>query len=205
VKFLIAAVAVIAAIAALIFRPPHAADAVVARQPSPLTHRATAIVHRSPQIVVYVAGEVNHPGVYHFAPDARASDAIDRAGGVKSDADAVAVNLAAPLHDGDEIAVPKMGAASQSHRARAPRPRASRQPRATRTSHAVQLAAESVDINSADERELQALPGIGPALAARIIAFRETNGPFDSVDDLADISGVTPHIIDAILPYATAR
>lgn len=207
-KFVVAAVAIFAAVAALIFRPPHStADAVAAKQQPlvPALHVANQVRH-IPQIVVYVAGEVERPGVYRFAPEARATDAIDRAGGVKPDGDTVAVNLAAPLHDGDEIAVPKLGAAvPKARHTRTPHPRASRRPHASRSTHAADLAPGSIDINTANESELQALPGIGPALAARIIAFREINGSFDSVDDLADVSGVTPRMIDDITPYAAAR
>jgi competence protein ComEA len=206
-KFVVAAVAIVAAIAALIFRPPHSADAVSAKpQPlSPVLHVANAVRH-VPQIVVYVAGEVERPGVYRFAPEARATDAIDRAGGVKPDADTVAVNLAALLHDGDEIAVPKIGVSvPKARHTRMPHPRASRRPHTSRSTHAADLAPGSIDINSANENALEALPGIGPALAARIIAFREVNGPFDSVEDLADVSGVTPRMIDDITPYAIAR
>ncbi|MFN2459763.1 MAG: ComEA family DNA-binding protein [Candidatus Velthaea sp.] len=165
-------------------------------------------MHRSPPpIVVYVAGDVRNPGIYRLSPQARAADALARAGGAKPDADLVAVNLAAPLHDGEEIAVQKIGAV-------APRARRSptAHPRAQRTSHArtarrppADVSIEIVDLNSADEIELQTLPGIGPALAARIVAYREINGAFASVDELADVSGVTPHLLDAIVPYATVR
>jgi competence protein ComEA len=211
-KYVIASVAVLAAIAALVFRPPHS-QAVIAASPqsSPFARHFAPAPHRTEQIVVYVAGEVERPGVYRFAPDARATDAIERAGGVKTDADTVAVNLAAPLHDGDEVAVPKIGAtAPKARRAtRVPHPRATRRPRTSRNTRATNRATEHtqqpVDINSADENALQTLPGIGPALAARIIAFREMNGPFDSVDDLADVSGVTPRMIDDITPYAIVR
>jgi competence protein ComEA len=205
-KFIIAGVAILAAAAALVFRPPHPADAVAAH-PQPPAHPRHVVAAARPnaQIVVYVAGEVVHPGVYRFASDARTTDAIDRAGGMRPGADPVAVNLAAPLHDGDEIAVPKLGAGPAPRRSREPRPRATHQTRSAGRAPSVALAPQRVDLNAADERELQTLPGVGPALAARIIAYRETNGPFDSVDELADISGITPHIIDAIIPYATVR
>jgi len=204
-KFAIAAVAIVAALAALIFRPPHPVDAITVQSPSPQQRASRIFRTATPSIVVYVAGEVARPGVYRFAAEARATDAIARAGGVKPGADIVAVNLAAPLHDGDEIAVPKEGDAPRPRHsrtpARAPRSRTSRQPH---VAHA-EPAPQSIDLNAADESELQALPGIGPALAARIVAYRETNGPFASVDELADVSGITPNILDAIIPYATTR
>jgi competence protein ComEA len=206
-KYVIASVVVLAAIVALVFRPPHS-QAVIAASPqsSPFVRHFASTPHRIEQIVVYVAGEVQRPGVYRFAPDARAADAIERAGGIKTDADTVAVNFAAPLHDGDEVAVPKIGVATpKARRTRVPHPRATRRPHISRSARAPERAPQPIDINSADENALQGLPGIGPALAARIIAFREMNGPFDSVDDLADVSGVTPRMIDDITPYAIVR
>jgi competence protein ComEA len=161
------------------------------------------------RIVVYVAGEVNQPGVYAFAPGARAQEALVRAGGPKADADLVAVNLAAPLDDGAEIAVPKIGAANAGgRRARVPRVRASHKPRGhgrRKRSVSANSTLGSVDLNAADAAELEGLPGIGPALAARIVEYREANGPFTSVDELADVSGVTPHLQDEISDYVVIR
>jgi competence protein ComEA len=63
---------------------------------------------------------------------------------------------------------------------------------------------ETVDLNSADERTLAGLPGIGPTLAQRIVEFRTLNGPFASVDGLADVAGITPQRLDSLAPLLTA-
>lgn len=207
-KVVLCVVAVIAAALALIFRPPNASGVTSApMRPSPTARRRIARPVAAPSLVVYVAGEVSHPGVYTLALASRAADALARAGGAKADADLVAVNLAAPLRDGDEIAVPKIGAAvprarrSPRARNRSPHPARSRRNAAAAF---VPLPPHDIDINTADATVLESLPGVGSALAERIIAYRETNGPFASVDELADVSGISSHLLDTIAPYLTA-
>ena len=174
-----------------------------------------------PSAVVYVAGAVRRPGVYALPAEARVGDALARAGGGRRDADLVAVNLAARLHDGDEIAVPILGAAPPP-RASARGARRSDRHQHTRSEPAAALPSDagggpsgtrgrrarranpppdSVDLNSADERTLQTLPGVGPALAARIVLFRAANGPFGSVDELLDVAGITERRLELISPY----
>jgi competence protein ComEA len=217
-KYVLAGIAIVAAVAALFFRPPHGDSSVgappgvsLAAPPSPwpFVHSPRARPLPPAHILVYVAGEVIHPGVYSLTPNARAQDALARAGGPKSDADLVAVNLAAPLEDGTEIAVPQVGqrpsrgrgaAAPRSREARAPRRQGRRRREAVNT-----LPEQSVDINSASAAELEDLPGVGPALASRIVAYREANGPFASVDELADVSGITPHLQDVLADMVIIR
>jgi competence protein ComEA len=159
---------------------------------------------------VYVAGEVEQPGVYTFAPGTRAKEALERAGGPKSDADLVAVNLAAPLEDGTEIAFPKIGETlPRARRAQSASGRRAHAGRAHGRGHRQRRTddepSQSVDLNAADESELESIPGIGPALAARIIAYRQTNGPFASVDELADISGITPGLQAKMASFVVVR
>jgi competence protein ComEA len=164
--------------------------------------------------MVYVAGEVGRPGVYPVRPDARAKDALALAGGTRPDADLVAVNLAAHLRDGDEIVVPARGAplaapartSGASHRIGGRRAHGPRRGRPHRHARADEPPpAGQVDINAADAGELATIPGIGPGLAERIVAFRTSNGPFASVDELLDVSGITDRRLDALLPYVVAR
>lgn len=195
------AASAVAVVVAFVLRPaqlaPHAApEANVAHDvarvaPPPAT-----------RTLVYVAGAVAHPGVYAVAGDARAQDALAKAGGATRDADLVAVNLAAHVADGDEIAVPRQGEATPRPAARTTHRRtaatARRTHRRPRPNGAAATAA--VDLNSADERTLSELPGIGPTLAERIVEFRTLNGPFASVDGLADVAGITPQRLDALTP-----
>jgi competence protein ComEA len=168
----------------------------------------------APQAIVYVAGEVARPGVYPVRPDARAKDALALAGGTRPDADLVAVNLAAHLRDGDQIVVPPRGASlPAASRSRGPgHHRGGRRTHGPRRSQRHLRArrdepppAGQVDINTADADTLATIPGIGPGLAERIVAFRTSNGAFASVDELLDVSGITDRRLDALLPYVVAR
>jgi competence protein ComEA len=195
--------------------------------PEPKAKRTVA-----PSAVVYVAGAVRRPGVYAVPASARVGDALARAGGGRLDADLVAVNLAARLHDGEEIAVPvlgtepparpretggqihrrKRGAQSDATVADAGRgdPVGHKTRRGTgrngrRAHRADAPPPDSVDLNSADEKTLETLPGVGPALAARIVLFRDANGAFGSIDELLDVSGVTERRLELISPYVEVR
>jgi competence protein ComEA len=208
----VAGAALVAVVFAFVLRPaqlaPHSAPELS------VPHEAVrASPPARPQTMVYVAGAVAHPGVYALAGDARAQDALARAGGPTHDADLVAVNLAAHVADGDEIAVPHQGdvrsvpAARSAHR-RTSSPgtrRARRRPRRSTAGDdgAAVANAPTVDLNTADERTLAELPGIGPTLAERIVEFRTLNGPFASVDGLADVAGITPARLDALVPLVT--
>jgi len=158
-------------------------------------------------VTVYVAGEVVRPGVYRLPPGGRIVDALRAAGEAKPEADLVAVNLAAPLHDGDEIAVPVRGALPPAAGRRLGRRTATapRNGRRSRRAKRPEAPSEPVDINHADAVALAALPGIGRSLADRIVAFRQANGPFESAEGLADVAGITDRRLEAILPYIVVR
>ena len=120
------------------------------------------------RIVVDVAGAVRRPGLYRLAPGTRIADAVAIAGGATPRADITLVNLAAPLADGEQVLVPVRGGASA----------AGGSPTAP------------LDLNSATAEQLDALPGIGPATAAKIVAFRQAHGPYHSVADLDAVPGI---------------
>lgn len=207
-KYALAALAVVVAAAALWFRPPAQASTapapVAVGLPAPVPRPAPTAAAR---ITVYVAGEVADPGVYVFAPGDRAVAALRRAGGPKPDADLVAVNLAAPLEDGEEVAIPKIGepGVGRGRGARPPRahgaPAAHRRRghRARKSSPALPIAA--IDLNTADAEELARLPGVGPDLAERIVAFRAVSGPFASLDELGDVNGMSERLQAQLDPY----
>lgn len=202
-----------AVVVAFVLRPAQ----LTVSHPLPEPSDAIERVHTQPpertQTLVYVAGAVVHPGVYALAGDARARDALAKAGGATHDADLVAVNLAARVADGDEIAVPRYGdeasgptARSSARKSAGAARRTRRRPRRSAASRPDAPAGDivrSVDLNSADAATLAELPGIGPTLAERIVEFRQLNGPFVSVDGLADVAGITPQRLDALAPLLT--
>lgn len=131
-------------------------------------------------ITVQVSGAVVAPGVYDLDPDARLGDAIQAAGGAASDADLAALNLARRVKDGEEIDIPIL--------------------RPTPGPGTIVPVAtdERVNVNTAEASELDTLPGIGPALADAIIEYRQLNGPFGSIDELARVPGISARMVDAM-------
>ncbi len=138
-------------------------------------------------ILVHVAGQVRRPGVYEFGEGDRVIDAIDAAGGVRGDAALDELNLAAPLTDGSQVLVPGRSAA-----AAAPIGEGST------TSGAADATTAKINVNTADAAELEELPGIGEVLSQAIVDYRAENGPFSSVDELEDVSGIGPAILEDV-------
>lgn len=138
-------------------------------------------------IIVDVAGEVAQPGVYEFAEGDRVIDAIERAGGQLPKADLSLLNLAAPLTDGTQILVSKAGPPGV----------------VVPGGGTVGSSGGLININSASATELETLSGIGEVLAATIVEYREQNGPFASVDDLMDVSGIGPATLEEIRDQVT--
>lgn len=131
------------------------------------------------ELYVHVLGQVAHPGLYVVDSDARVVDALAAAGGTLDDADLQAVNLARLLSDGEQLVVPAIGATSESGESGA-------------------VGDGLIDLNNADQAELETLPRIGPAIAQRIIEWRESNGRFGSVDDLLAVSGIGEKLLAGI-------
>jgi competence protein ComEA len=140
--------------------------------------------------VVYVAGAVKRPGLYRLHATDRAGDAVRMAGGDVQDADPWAVNLAAHLRDGDEVYVPKLGERAV--------PAASKRSRRSRASPE---PAGDVDVNRADAETLGRVPGIGRAIAARVVELRERDGPYASLDELLDAAGMTQARLERARPF----
>jgi competence protein ComEA len=155
--------------------------------------RAVVPVERSTPsatpLLVHVSGAVRSPGLVALPGGSRVVDAVAAAGGATSAADQSGINLAARLVDGQQVVVPKRGAAP-----------------APASSGAAQGAAGSapVSLSSATAEQLETLPRIGPALATRIIAYREAHGGFSSIDDLGEVGGIGPKTLaglrDLVVP-----
>jgi competence protein ComEA len=138
-----------------------------------------------PRLVVYVVGAVRHAGLVRLAEGARVADALVRAGGPSRRADLTLVNLAAPVADGQQIVVPTRGAPGAGG------------------GGAGMGSAAKVSLASATLEQLDALPGIGPVTAQKILDWRQTHGPLRSVDDLDAIPGIGPARVEQLRDLVT--
>lgn len=127
-------------------------------------------------IVVHVSGAVRRPGLVTVPSSARIADVVAAAGGADPGADLGGLNLASTVSDGDQVVVPMPGEASS----------------------AGGDARRGIDLNRSSAAELEELPGVGPVLASRIVEFRESNGPFKTVEDLLDVGGIGETKLDAM-------
>ena len=136
------------------------------------------------RLVVNVVGAVRHAGLYRLPEGARVADAVRRAGGPTPRAEVALVNLAAPLADGQQVVVPARVAPGAS-------------------GGALPEVAAKVSLASATVDDLDALPGIGPVTAQKIVAWRQLHGSFRSVDDLDAIPGIGPARIEQLRDLVT--
>ncbi len=154
------------------------------------------------RLLVHVAGAVRRPGVYDLPSGARIRDALAKAGGGRARADLDALNLAAKVSDGQQVLVARRGRAGA---AGAPTAAAAAAPGAASAAAGTggagaggASAAAPVNVNQADATQLEALNGVGPAIAAKIVEWRTQNGPFKSVEDLAQVPGIGPKKLEAM-------
>lgn len=150
--------------------------------------RPVTIVLETPaaeMIEVSVSGAVRSPGVVDVPAGARLIEVVEAAGGFTDDANTDALNMAGRVGDGEAITIPRAGEAA----AAADSPN----------------AGGLINLNTATAAELDELPGIGDVLAGRIIDYRESVGPFTSVDQLSEIEGISPRLVDEIRPLVTVQ
>ena len=155
------------------FTRPDAVEAV------PLAEASVDPTDGAVGLVVDVSGAVEAPGLVELTMGARVADAIDAAGGASADAVLDDLNLARHVNDGEQIVVPHTGDAEAAE------------------------GGGPVNLNRANAEQLEQLPGVGPVLAERIVADREANGPFASVEDLGRVQGVGDAIVGALADLAT--
>jgi len=139
---------------------------------------------------VHVNGAVNYPGVYSLPHRSIVQDAIEAAGGLTSVASIENINLASPLKDGQLIYI------------------FSKEESTTESSHnppSSNTTIPPININTADVSDLERLPGIGPSLAGKIVEFRQLNGPFETVEQLLEVSGIGPSKLDEIKEHIVVR
>jgi competence protein ComEA len=141
---------------------------------------------RAPLLYVHVVGAVRRAGLFRLRDGSRVADAVARAGGPTRHADLAAVNLAAPLVDGQQVLVPRRGPPGSAGQA-----------------VGVPGSGAKVSLGSATVEQLDELPGIGPVTAEKIVDWRTTHGPFRSVDDLNDVPGIGPARIEQLRDLVT--
>jgi competence protein ComEA len=154
----------------------HAGDRPAAPAVAPIRAAgAPAHPRASPGVVVDVEGAVRRPGLVRLPSGSRVADAVARAGGPTRRADRTGVNLAAPVSDGQQVLVPRRGA-----------------PGASPAGSGEASASGPVSLSSATAEQLDALPGVGPVTAQKIVDYRTQHGAFHSVDELDAIPGIGP-------------
>jgi len=153
-------------------------------------------------VCIDVVGAVRHPGVYVLGSGARVGQAVDAAGGALGAAATDAINLAAKVTDGEQIVVPTRDQVAKGD-----------VPIAGGSSGTADVAGAGgatgtqakIDLNTADATQLDALPGVGPSTAAKIVADRQANGPFKSTDDLGRVPGIGPKKLDTLKDLIVVR
>lgn len=146
------------------------------------TEQQPAVQSEPEFIVVEIKGAINQPGVYEMPVGSRLIALINKAGGLLELSDSNQINQAALLVDEESIYIPIIGEVMTT----------------------TESESELIDINSADETLLQTLPGIGPAKAAAIVAFRETT-PFQTVDDLSQVDGIGDKTLEQLRPLIRVK
>jgi competence protein ComEA len=156
---------------------------------------APAAVTDDRSVVVHVVGQVARPGIVRLPAGSRVVDAVTSAGGSTRSADTSRVNLARVVVDGEQIYVPTVGEPSG--------PAASGGVAGSGAGGGPAATTGAVNLNTADESALDALPGVGPVLAQRILAWREQHGTFSSVDELTEVQGIGDKLLESLRPLVT--
>jgi competence protein ComEA len=171
-KLLIAAGAGVAAVALIgslwSNATSGAGETVVAPPPDGVSSGGLPTGPAAGTLFVQVVGAVVNPGVYELPPDSRVMDAVALAGGLTAKADPASINLARIVQDGEQLVIGTSGG-----------------PQSSRTAQPTK-----VNINNASPDDFENLPRIGPTLAERIVAYRDANGPFSSIEELLDVPGI---------------
>jgi len=176
----------------LISKPAEGEPIALAPAPTPTITLAPKPTNTDLPILVHIEGEVNKPGIYSLQQNARLEDLILSAGGLTDTADNTRVNLALAIRDGDYIFIPNIEEEIPNIARNAP---------INLTEDQENFYTYPLNINEVDQLALESLPGIGPAKAADIIAYRQMLGSFTSLEDLLDVSGIGPATLESLLDY----
>jgi len=165
---------------------PHGASSVVAPSVLPTSNPSASPGSNGVVIYVHILGQVAHPGLYTLHDGDRGVDVVAAAGGLTASADPASLNLARFLSDGEQIIVPELGQSIP----------------ASSAAGGTAIPGK-VNINTADEPTLETLPRVGPAMAARILAWRAANGRFTAVEDLMSVSGIGEKTFEGLKDLVT--
>lgn len=160
-------------------------------KPAPI-EMTQGVVTADGEALVHVVGSVKKPGLIKLRSSERVNDAIAKAGGPTEDADLTGINLAQKVVDGMQITVATKddgGVGSVTV------------PEASKGASTAVAPGGAIALNSADATQLEELPGVGPATAAKIIEYRQTHGGFKSVDELMEVKGIGPKKMEKMRPY----
>ena len=164
----------------------HLLGAGTASQAAPVASAVPIRADAGPELVVHVVGAVHRPGLYRFPGRSRVADAVARAGGATRHADLTLINLAAPLADGTQVVVPVKAPAGSTASA----------------GGSATAPAGPVHLNVATLEQLDALPGVGPVTAQKILDYRQKHGAFSSLEELDAIPGIGPARIEQLRDVA---
>ena len=163
-------------------------------------------------IFIHITGEVVNPGVVKIAKGERIVNAIEQAGGITSNADLSKINLAYVLNDGNMVIVPAYGESDENFRCVISGSGEYNDIDLANSSNSVEnansnihLSTNIVNINTANQTELETLPGIGPSLAMRIISYRKQNGNFFKIEDLKNVSGIGESKFRELKDFVTVK
>lgn len=162
-----------------------------------ITNQTADKTQKVSTIKVYVAGEVNTPGVIELEEGARVEDAIEGAGGITSEANLINVNLAYEVSDGEKIYIPNISEEIEEE---------SSEVVSDGSSSTTSSSSNSkININKATVAELTSIPGIGEATAEKIISYREENGKFQSIEDIKNVSGIGDSKYENMKDYISVK
>jgi competence protein ComEA len=182
----------VGSVALLLLRLPRPGPIIIST-PQPTVSPTIQLTPTPAPLRVYVSGAVQSPDVYVLPPGSIVKDALAAAGGATDDADLARINLAILVQDQQQIHVPREGEADPPV------------PPPGRSSSADLSTPDKIDLNTASAAELDALPGIGPAIAQRIVDYREANGRFAAIEDIVNVKGIGPATFEQLKDLIVVR